>query len=94
MAKQLLIYERAVPVMVNQHRDVSIKAGKDYAFAKDVNSVPLMSVEFDLASTEYPIVFTGDDLEVMPAALLGVRDNENLHVDENGAGQANMSPPS
>lgn len=85
MAKQLLIYERAVPVTVNQHRDVSIKAGKDYAFAREVNSVPLMSVEFDLACAEYPIVFTGDISEVMPAALLGVRDNENLHVDDNGA---------
>lgn len=85
MARQLLIYERAVPVTVNQHRDVSIKAGKDYAFARDVNSVPLMAVEFNLASVEYPIVFTGDDSEVMPAALLGVRDNENLHVDESGA---------
>ena len=85
MTKQLLIYERAVPVTVNQHRDISIRVGKDYSFARDVNSVPLMSVEFDPACAEYPIVFTGEKPDVMPAALLGVRDNENLHVDENGA---------
>lgn len=85
MAKQLLIYERAVPVTFSEHRDVSVKAGVGYAFAREVNSVPLMSVEFDLACVEYPIVFSGEGRDVMPAALVGIRDNENLHVDENGA---------
>jgi hypothetical protein len=84
MAKTMLIYERAVPVNARDHRKISIKAGKDYSFAKVVNSVPLMAVEFDLACSEYPIVFTGEGRDAMPAVLLGVRDNENLHVDENG----------
>lgn len=92
MAKQLLIYERAVQVTPRDHRDISIKSGSDYGFAKDVNSVPLMSVEFDLACTEYAIVFSGEGAGVMPAALLGVRDNENLYVDENGAWNAKYVP--
>ena len=92
MTKQLLIYERAVQVNPRQHKDVSIKAGSDFGFAKDVNSVPLMTVEFDLACAEYAIVFAGDRDGVMPAALLGVRDNENLYVDENGAWSAKYIP--
>ena len=92
MAKQLLIYERAVPVNPRDHRDVSVKAGADFGFAKEVNSVPLMGVEFDLASVEYPIVFVNDGANVMPAALLGIRDNENLYIDGNGAWNAKYLP--
>src|SRR5580692_19385 len=92
MPKQLLIYEKAVPVTQRQHGDVSIKAGTDFNFAKDVNSVPLMATEFELASSEYAIVFSGEGKDVMPAVLLGIRDQENLYVDENGAWNAKYIP--
>ena len=92
MTKQLLIYERATPVNPNDHRDVSVKVGFDFGFAKDVNSVPLMAVEFEPASIEYTIVFAGEAGNVMPAALLGVRDNENLYVEANGAWNAKYLP--
>jgi hypothetical protein len=92
MSKQLLIYEKAVPVTRRDHGDVSIKSGNSYGFAKDVNSVPLMATEFDLASTEYAIVFSGEGADVMPAALLGIRDKENLYVDEHGAWNAKYIP--
>jgi SapC protein len=90
--KQLLIYERAIPVNPRQHKDVSIKLGGDYGFARGVNSVPLMTVEFDPACAEYAIVFGGDGPDVMPLALLGIRDNENLYVDDNGAWNAKYIP--
>jgi SapC protein len=92
MPKQLLIYEKAVPVTRQRHGEVSIKAGGDYGFAKDVNSVPLLASEFDLSSAEYAIVFSGDGKDVMPAVLLGIRDNENLYVDDNGTWNAKYVP--
>jgi len=92
MTKQLLIYERAVPVSPKAHADVSVKAGGDYGFAKNVNSVPLMAAEFDFACAEYAIVFAGEGKDVTPVALLGVRDNENLYVDEHGAWTAKYIP--
>ena len=92
MSKQLLIYQRAVAVNPRDHKDISVKAGADFEFAKEVNSVPLMAVEFDPASIEYPIVFVGDSAGIMPAALLGIRDNENLYVDESGAWNAKYLP--
>ena len=92
MTKQLLIYEKAVPVTRRDHGDVSIKSGGDYRFAAAVNSVPLMATEFELSSVEYAIVFSGEGNEVMPAALLGIRDNENLYVDEHGAWSAKYVP--
>jgi hypothetical protein len=79
MATQLLIYETAVPVSAARHRDASVEAGGDYAFARNVNSVPLMAVEFPNAAPEYAIVFAGGE-EVMPAVILGVRGNENLYL--------------
>ena len=92
MEKQLLIYERAVPVNPRQHKNVSIRSGADYGFARNVNSVPLMAVEFEPACVEYAIVFAGDGAAVMPMALLGIRDNENLYVDENGVWNTRYIP--
>lgn len=92
MTKQLLIYEKAIPVTRKQHGDVSIKSGNDYGFARTVNSVPLMATEFDLSSVEYAIVFSGEGKDIMPAALLGIRDSENLDIDEHGAWNAKYIP--
>ena len=80
MATQLLIYETAVPVSAGRHRDACVEVGADYAFARSVNSVPLMAVEFPHAAPEYAIVFAGVKDEVMPAVILGVRGNENLYL--------------
>lgn len=85
MAKQLLIYERAVPVSRQRHGDLSVKTGNNFGFAKHVNSVPLMAAEFPLAAAEYAIVFAGEGEDIIPVVLLGVRDNENLFVKDDGA---------
>ncbi len=84
MAKQLLIYERASPVSKQSHADSSVKVGSDYHFAKEVNSVPLMVAEFANSAVEYTIVFGGQPGELIPVVLLGIRDGENLHVDQDG----------
>jgi hypothetical protein len=84
MTKQLLIYERAVPVTRQRHGSWSIKAGASYDFAREVNSVPLMVAEFANSASEYAIVFGGAAGEVIPVALLGIRDGENLYVNEGG----------
>lgn len=92
MPKQLLIYEKAVAVTRSRHGDVSIKAGNDYGFARSVNAVPLLASEFEPSCAEYAIVFSGEDKDVMPVALLGIRDNENLYIDDNGAWNAKYIP--
>ena len=84
MTTQLLIYETAVPVSSGRHGKCSIEAGRGYAFARRINSVPLMAVEFPQAAPDYAIVFaqTGDD--VMPVVILGARLGENLYLAEHG----------
>lgn len=84
MAKQLMIYERAVPVSSQRHRDWTVQMGQDYHFARSVNSVPLLAAEFVAAATDYTIVFAGDENNVFPSVILGMRDNENSHVGADG----------
>jgi SapC len=92
MTSQLLIYESAVPVSSARHGGWSVEVGADYSFSKDVNSVPLMAVEFPHAAAEYAIVFSGTAQAFIPAVILGMRGNENLYLGERGGWQAKYIP--
>jgi hypothetical protein len=92
MPKQLLIYETAVPVSSGRHSNVSVEAGVSYSFSAGVNAVPLMAVEFMPASAEYAIVFTRAGDDVMPAAVLGVRGDQNVYVSREGQWKAKYIP--
>lgn len=92
METQLLIYQNVSPVSKANHSDLSIKAGVDYSFSKEVNSVPLMAVEFLKAAREYAVVFTGSGEEVMPAVILGTRNKENLYYNDEGSWKADYIP--
>ena len=84
MSKQLLIYERVVPLSSDLHRDVSVKATDKFDFARDLNSVPLLAAEFTSAVPNHPIVFAGEGDATFPAVLLGLQDGANQAVDADG----------
>lgn len=92
MSTQLLIYEKAVPVTSQRHREWSIKKATDYGFAQHVNAVPLTAVEFGAAASEYAIVFTGTGEAILPAVILGMRDRQNVYVAEDGSWKAKYLP--
>jgi len=92
MTTQLLIYKSAVPVNRSVHHDCFVDIGANYDFTAEVNSVPLMAIEFPQAASEYAIVFGGVEADLTPAAILGVRTNENLFLEENGSWQAKYIP--
>jgi hypothetical protein len=92
MAKQLLIYETAVPVSPARHADVSVEVGSTYAFSAGINAVPLTALEFVPAAAEYAIVFTRAGESVMPAVVLGVRGDENLYLSSDGQWKAKYIP--
>ncbi len=92
MTTQLLIDQRAIPVTKQRHGDWSVKAGTDYAFTRQVNSVPLMAVEFPSAAAEYAIVFAGTEETVMPVVILGVKERENRYLTDTGGWQAKYIP--
>jgi hypothetical protein len=92
MAKQLLIYESAVPVSASQHAQVSLEPAADYAFSAGINAVPLMTVEFLNAAAEYAIVFSPAGVDGIPAVVLGVRDDLNLYLSSDRRWQAQYIP--
>jgi hypothetical protein len=92
--KQLLVYERPVVLNRERHRGLKIRPRlESFAFARDINSAPLVASEFSPAARDYPIVFAGDEPAAMlPAALLGLNQDENLFVGDDGrwAGQVHV----
>lgn len=93
MTTQLLFYKNARPVTVSAHGDLSVRGTDGYGFASKVNSVPLTAIEFAAAAGHYPIVFAGTEERVMPAVILGVKDQENFFVGEDGAWKAGTYIP-
>ncbi len=90
----LLLYGKPLPLNRDTHRNTRLKADAgNYKFASSTNSVPLAAIELADAAREYPIVFTGEEGGAMfPAALLGVRHNENLFVTKDGRWDARYIP--
>lgn len=92
MEKQLLIYDNVEAISKQKHTDLYIKTGADYSFAKNINSAPLMAVEFRQAASEYAIVFTGNENEIMPAVIIGTRNDENLYYSDEQGWDASYIP--
>jgi hypothetical protein len=92
MSTQLLIYESVVPLVFASHRHSSVEIGGNFAFSGKVNSVPLTAIEFREAASEYPIVFAGNQESVLPAVILGLREDENLYLSSEGKWDARYIP--
>jgi hypothetical protein len=92
MTKQLLYYEHAAPVSAQRHRDWSLVPRANYEFAGHSNWVPLAAGEFPAAAAEYAIVFAGSEGAVQPTAILGLRADENVYLDEQKRWNAKYIP--
>ncbi len=91
MSTQLLFYQQAVPVSKDRHANLSIDTTQDYRFAGGVNSVPLTATEFPFAARDFVIVFAGAETP-MPSAILGVSQDKNLFVGNDGRWQGRYIP--
>ena len=87
-------YQKVVALNSDLHRNLKFSAVEaNFAFAKQSTAVLLAAVEFAEAGRVYPIVFVkGEDKQMRPAALLGVRSDENLYVDAQGKWDAAYIP--
>ncbi len=89
----LLFYRKPVALNKAAHKEVKIKGnGGSFAFAAKTNSVILAGLEFTEAAKEYPIVFAAAGDKMVPVALLGLRNEENLLVDGEGKWDARYIP--
>jgi hypothetical protein len=78
-----LFYDNPFVLNANEHGGLRLKDEIGCAFARDAVAVPLTLAEFSVASRFYPICFTGENRQ--PLAVLGVKEGQNLYVDETGA---------
>lgn len=87
-------YKKVVALNSETHSNLKFAADEvNFTFARDTTAVLLGGVEFAEAGREYPIVFIkGQDGQMRPVALLGVRDEENLYIDEQGKWDARYIP--
>ena len=87
-------YKKVVALNSDVHRNLKFAASEvNFSFARDTTAVLLAGVEFAEAGRDYPIVFIrGQDKQLRPVALLGVRNGENLFVDEQGKWDARYIP--
>jgi len=87
-----MFYEKPVALNRTAHKSAKVGAVSDFLFAAKTNSVMLTSVEFVEACKEYPVVFARAGDKVVPVALLGLRDDENVFVDIKGKWDARYIP--
>ncbi|MBV1877094.1 MAG: SapC family protein [Pseudomonadales bacterium] len=89
----LLFYNKPVALNKTIHKDVKISTGSNnFSFAAETNSVILAGVEFTQAAKEYPIVFAKAGDGMVPVALLGLRNEENLFLTKEGVWEAKYVP--
>jgi hypothetical protein len=89
---EMLFYQRVVPLNDQTHAALRMRPLTLFRFAAQANSVPILAGEFVECARHYPIIFAPGDGGVVPAVLLGLRDNENLFVGEDGVWDAPYVP--
>lgn len=78
-------YDKPVLLDRELHRHRRVRAQAGFAFARHANSLYLAGVEFNEACKEYAIVFTRTpERRTIPVVMLGLRQRENLFVDDQG----------
>lgn len=90
----LLFYDNPIALNSETHRNLKIKPSDEgLKFSGKTNSVLLAGIEFPEACKHFPIVFAKvAGQQVLPMALLGFRDLENLFVDASGKWKCEYVP--
>ncbi len=78
-----LFYSKPMPLDAKKHANLGLKQNFGLGFATGVNAVPINMIEMPQICHFYPIAFSPDG-NATPVALLGLRDSENLFINEKG----------
>ncbi len=78
-----LFYDNLVPLSSEVHAGWGVVERTELKFTKSSHAIPITVDEFVSAQRFFPIVFTDGD-DPVPLALVGLKENENLFVDDDG----------
>ena len=84
MQQQRTFYNNILPLNTEEHKDLRLKIDNNFSIFSNTNALPIAGVEFIEASREHAIAFINyQDEGIIPVYILGLRDNENLLLDDN-----------
>jgi hypothetical protein len=78
-----LFYKKPTPLDAKKHANLALKKNFGLLYTQGINAVPVNLIEMPQICHSYPIAFAPDGTGT-PVAILGLRDNENLFVNEKG----------
>lgn len=84
------MYQKLVPLRFSDHADYRFLPTNDYSFAKSELIAPIVIDEISDVAREYPIVFSKEG--TLPVALLGVQQEANAYLSQNGGWRASYIP--
>lgn len=79
-----VFYKALTPLSSSAHADYGVKQRTSLEFTRGVHAVPLTVDEFAAAHRFFPIVFSTGETPT-PLALLGLKEGENLYLNEDGS---------
>ncbi|HAJ90399.1 MAG TPA: sapC family protein [Rhodospirillaceae bacterium] len=88
-----LFYTNPEPLDAKRHANLALRKNFGLGFTKGVNAVPITMIELPQICHAYPIAFS-PDANATPVAILGLRDNENLFVNDKGEWAGDIYIPS
>lgn len=78
-----MFYKNPVPLEPVRHATAGLREQSNLNFARNTNAIALTASEMVHAARTYPIVFS-KSAPTVPFAVVGLREHENLFVDEAG----------
>ncbi len=92
LSGNVLFYRNPQPLSPEQHGALGVKQiNEPFAFLRVAHAIPITVTEFGMAASAYPIIFVGDDKT--PVTVMGVRQNENLFVTDDGKTEPDFYVP-
>lgn len=79
-----LFYQKPTPLDAKKHANWGLKQNFGFGFTKGINAVPVNLIEMPQICHFYPIAFSPDG-NATPVAIMGLRDSENLFLNEDGS---------
>lgn len=86
------LFKKPVILQADLHRAKALAPHTNFKFAEKTNAIPVVVSEFMPAVRNFPIVFT-KGAQPSPVALVGLKQDENLHVEADGSWKAGAYIP-
>lgn len=84
LSGKMFLYDKPELLNAGEHGSMGFTPpDRPFEFARDVRAIPLTMIEIGSAQRHYPVIFSSLK-DPVPLAVVGVIDDVNLFVDENG----------